>query len=122
MPKSTNYPFPWCSSTTTQGQSAYINQNNKDDDAHQLLFFSEDNCLGDIITGAAESGCVTFNSVAKSLQSSKIGVSKRDVLADNGNWMNSVHAVNDIYRMNNLTASDDDEDMDGGWLNIGLGR
>jgi len=117
-----DYSFPWCSSTTTQAQSAYISQNNKDDDTHQLLFFSEDNCLGDIVTGAAGSGCVTFNSIVKSVQSSKVGGSKRDVFVDSGNWMNSVHTVNNIYRMNNLTASDDDEDMDEGWLNIGLGR
>lgn len=110
------------SGTTTQAQSAYINQNNKDDDTKQLLFFSEDDCLGDIITGAVGSGCVTFNSVVKSVQSSKIGGSKHDVLADNEKWMNSVYTVNNIYRINNLTASDDNEDMDEGWLNIGLGR
>lgn len=53
----------------------------------------------------------------------KIGNSRRSVLPDNGKWMNSVHTVNNIYRMNNLTLVDEnDEDMDSDWLNIGLGR
>lgn len=120
--KPPNFDYTFCSETSTQGISAYITHNDKDDDSHQLLFFSQPGCTTDIVTGVTGPGCVTFDGGIKSVQTMKIGRSKRNVLPDNGKWMNSVQTVNNVYRMNNLTVSDDDEDMDSGFLNIGLGK
>jgi hypothetical protein len=120
--KPPNYDYTFCSDTSTEAQSAYITHNNKNDDSHQLLFFSKPGCTTDVVTGVTGPGCVTFDGGIKAVQTMKLGRSKRHVLPDNGRWMNSVHTVNNMYRMNNFTVSSDNEDMDSNWLNIGLGK
>lgn len=60
----------------------------------------------------------------KSIEVSRIGPKRnaQPETAINSTWMNGVETVNNILRQNNITVSDDDEDMGEEWLNVGLGR
>lgn len=113
-----------CSNSPSQAQSAYISRNNDKDDELELLFKTGRTCTGDIISGATGPGCITFDGTMESIEVSRIGPKRnaQPETAINSTWMNGVETVNNILRQNNITVSDDDEDMGEGWLTVGLGR